>query len=158
MEEEQIHRGYVHPSDREGLRPGEVQTKMFRRHKFQPEKPTNYMAGLPNTQPNDGQPLPIDHTVFDKIEPIEIIPLEITTAKITPKPTVKIGTVGSKKPVESISAIDWTMVNEGRGKTSYTVEQLKDALIKKLGKNPLPSNSKKSDYVAWMRQNKSKLS
>ena len=161
-----------------GLRPGEVQTKPLIRRKFERPGQENYMADLPKTPPNAGQPDVIDDTVFDtrsyqdesqtiqfdKIDyNIEILPLPISVAKmkIIPRPSSASSKTTSKaatKVVSVPSSIDWSMVNESRGKGSYTVDQMKAIIVERTGSLPLSSTSKKPDYVKYMLDNKATLS
>lgn len=153
------YRGYQHPTTREemGLRPGEVQTKIFHPMKFQKPKSDNPMDEEISTFPDDGQPQVIDDLVFDTIDlTIRIQPLAAIMAKTIPSISVRQGRNERAAPTD-VSKIDWSMVNDARGKKSYTVKQLKDIIASKAVVT-FPTGSKKQDYVDYILNHKNEWS
>lgn len=152
MSTERQYRGYHHPTTREemGLRPGEVQTKIFHKQKFQKPKPENFMSQEIETLPLDGQPQIIDDLVYDAVDVnIKIQPLTSITAKTVPKVALRNPRLVDKTAQLDVTKIDWSMVTDQRGKKSYTIPQLKQIVADK-GKGALSSTAKKSDYVDYI--------
>ncbi|CAK7994863.1 Hypothetical protein POVR1_LOCUS381 [uncultured virus] len=145
------YRGYQHPTTREemGLRPGEVQTKIFHPRKFERPKTENPMDEEIVTLPNDGQPEIIDDLVYDRIDlNIKITPLSSVMAKTVPPLSFR-PVRGEKATQIDTTKIDWSMVTNVRGKRAYTIPQLKQIIASK-SDVVFPAGSKKEDYVEYI--------
>src|SRR5690606_22627962 len=105
MTTERQYRGYHHPTTRDemGMRPGEVQTKVFHKLQYPKKQSENFMSQEIKTLPLDGQPEIFDDVVYDTVDvKIKIQPLKPlisnTVSNVNPKSTPKQG--------EKLTALD----------------------------------------------------